>query len=47
VYVRVDSVRVDGEPVLMALELIEPDLGFGLWPAAASALADAVVARIQ
>ena len=44
-YARVDSVRVDGAPVLMELELIEPDLGFDLVPAAGRRLVDALLGR--
>ena len=47
VYGRVDAVRDNaGQIALMELELIEPELFFRLHPAAADALADAVVAYL-
>lgn len=45
-YARVDSVRIDGEPVLMELELIEPDLWFDQAPEAAGTLVAALLRRL-
>ena len=45
---RVDMLRDDaGEPILLELEAIEPNLYFGQAPEAAERLADAIVARAQ
>jgi glutathione synthase/RimK-type ligase-like ATP-grasp enzyme len=44
IYARVDVVPTPDGPVLMELELIEPDLGLRLEPGAAAALARAIVA---
>jgi glutathione synthase/RimK-type ligase-like ATP-grasp enzyme len=44
-YARVDLVETDGGPVLMELELIEPDLF--LTPAAATRLAEALVDSVE
>ena len=44
-YARVDVVRTASGPVLMELELLEPDLFFTEAPAAAGRLADALVRR--
>ncbi len=43
---RVDLVRVDGEPVVMELELIEPELFLRRSPDAAGMLADALLATL-
>ncbi|WP_018332526.1 ATP-grasp domain-containing protein [Actinomycetospora chiangmaiensis] len=43
---RVDLVRIDGEPVVMELELIEPELFLRRAPAAAGELADALLATL-
>ncbi len=46
-YARVDLVRdLDGKPVVMELELLEPDLYLGEEPAAQTRFAQAVLARI-
>ena len=42
-YARVDFIRTDEGPMLMELELIEPELFFRFEPAAATKLADEVV----
>jgi hypothetical protein len=44
-YARVDTVRTARGPVLMELELLEPDLFFTEAPAAAERLADALILR--
>ena len=44
---RVDLVRIDGEPVVMELELIEPELFLRRAPAAAGALATALITSGQ
>lgn len=46
-YARVDCVDLDGEPRLMELELIEPDLFFALGDGAAERLARAVRGRLR
>jgi len=46
-YARVDGIDRDGTFVLMELELIEPELFFTYEPAAATALAKAVMARVD
>lgn len=43
---RVDLVRIDGEPVVMELELIEPELFLRRSPDAAGLLADALLATL-
>jgi hypothetical protein len=43
---RVDLVRLDGEPVVMELELIEPELFLRRSPDAAGLLADALLAKL-
>ena len=43
---RVDLVRIDGEPVVMELELIEPELFLRRAPGAAGLLADALLAAL-
>ncbi|MCD2187074.1 ATP-grasp domain-containing protein [Actinomycetospora soli] len=43
---RVDLVRIDGEPVVMELELIEPELFLRRAPEAAGRLADALLASL-
>jgi glutathione synthase/RimK-type ligase-like ATP-grasp enzyme len=43
---RVDLVRLDGEPVVMELELIEPELFLRRSPDAAGLLADALLATL-
>jgi hypothetical protein len=43
---RVDLVRLDGEPVVMELELIEPELFLRRSPDAAGLLADALLAAL-
>jgi glutathione synthase/RimK-type ligase-like ATP-grasp enzyme len=44
-YARVDLVRgLDGRPLLMELELVEPDLYLGYWDGAPAAFADAAAA---
>lgn len=43
---RVDLVRIDGEPVVMELELIEPELFLRRAPQAAGLLADALLATM-
>jgi glutathione synthase/RimK-type ligase-like ATP-grasp enzyme len=43
---RVDLVRIDGEPVVMELELIEPELFLRRAPEAAGLLADALLATV-
>jgi glutathione synthase/RimK-type ligase-like ATP-grasp enzyme len=43
---RVDLVRVDGEPVVMELELIEPELFLRRAPTAPDRLADALLAAV-
>jgi glutathione synthase/RimK-type ligase-like ATP-grasp enzyme len=43
---RVDLVRLDGEPVVMELELIEPELFLRRSPGAAGLLADALLATL-
>lgn len=43
---RVDLVRLDGEPVVMELELIEPELFLRRAPHAAGLLADALLATL-
>lgn len=43
---RVDLVRIDGEPVVMELELIEPELFLRRAPGAADRLADALLASV-
>jgi glutathione synthase/RimK-type ligase-like ATP-grasp enzyme len=45
-YARVDGVVVAGELAVMELELVEPQLFFGLFPEAADRLAAALVARL-
>jgi hypothetical protein len=45
-YARVDLIDVDGQPTLMELELIEPDLFFRADPAALGRFADALVAEL-
>jgi glutathione synthase/RimK-type ligase-like ATP-grasp enzyme len=45
-YARVDIVRMAGRPVLMELELIEPELFLHECAAAAGQLADALLARL-
>jgi glutathione synthase/RimK-type ligase-like ATP-grasp enzyme len=47
IYARVDVVPTPDGPVLMELELIEPDLGLRLEPGAAAALARAILAAAQ
>ncbi|GLZ47648.1 hypothetical protein Acsp06_38330 [Actinomycetospora sp. NBRC 106375] len=44
---RVDLVRLDGEPVVMELELIEPELFLRRAPDAPTRLADALLARLR
>ena len=44
-YARVDLVRTAGGPVLMELEMLEPDLFFTESPAAAERMADALLSR--
>jgi glutathione synthase/RimK-type ligase-like ATP-grasp enzyme len=44
---RVDLVRLDGEPVVMELELIEPELFLRRAPAAPARLADALLAVLR
>ncbi len=44
VYARVDLVAVDGELLLMELELIEPELFFALAPESAERFADLLTA---
>lgn len=46
-YARIDIVMTGGGPLLMEVELIEPELFFELAPAAAGAMARAVVARVE
>lgn len=46
-YARVDIVEARRGPLLMELELIEPELYFLIAPEAANRLADLVVARIS
>jgi glutathione synthase/RimK-type ligase-like ATP-grasp enzyme len=47
-YARIDVVEdLDGEPCLIELELIEPNLFLDLEPAAAVRLADAVIAQLR
>jgi glutathione synthase/RimK-type ligase-like ATP-grasp enzyme len=46
-YARVDGCIVDGELLLMELELLEPALFFGTCEGAADRLADAVLARVR
>jgi hypothetical protein len=46
-YARVDVVRTASGPVLMELELLEPDLFFTEAPAAAERLADALLPRAE
>ena len=46
-YARADLIDVDGQPTLMELELIEPDLFFRADPAALGRLADAVLAELD
>jgi glutathione synthase/RimK-type ligase-like ATP-grasp enzyme len=47
-YARVDLLRgEDGRPLLMELEVLEPSLFFRACPAAAEAMADAVVRRLE
>ena len=46
-YARVDGCIIDGEFVLMELELIEPDLYLRAHPSAPTRLADALLARID
>lgn len=43
---RVDLVRIDGEPVVMELELVEPELFLRRAPHAAQLLADALLATL-
>lgn len=45
-YARVDLVRLDGAPVVMELELVEPELFLRRVPAAAGRLADALLATL-
>ena len=45
-YARVDGFEVDGELVLMELELLDPVLFFGVEPAAAERMAAAIAARL-
>ncbi|GAA2160948.1 hypothetical protein [Pedococcus bigeumensis] len=47
VYARVDLIEVDGEPTLMELELIEPDLFLRMAPGSAARFAAAVAATLQ
>lgn len=44
---RVDLVRLDGDPVVMELELIEPELFLRRAPAAPARLADALLAALR
>lgn len=46
-YARIDCVDLDGEPLLMELELIEPDLFFALDAHAPTRLASAVKRRLE
>ena len=47
-YGRVDLVTSnDGHPVVMELELVEPELWFRFHPPAADDLANAVIKRLQ
>ena len=46
-YARVDGCIVDGELLLMELELLEPVLFLGTCEGAAGRLADAVLARVR
>lgn len=46
-YSRVDALIINGSLTLMELELIEPWLGFDLYPPAATALARALAARLR
>jgi hypothetical protein len=46
VYARVDVVDgVHGAPLVLEIELIDPNLSLGIFPAAAGALANAVASR--
>lgn len=46
-YARVDGLDVDGEFLLMEIELIEPGLFFDVVPGSAERFADAVIARLK
>jgi len=46
-YARVDMVYLDDEPVVMELELIEPELFLRFWEPAAAAFARAVKAELE
>jgi hypothetical protein len=47
VYARVDCIDVDGEPTLMELELVEPDLFLRMSPGSHERFVDAVLAAID
>jgi len=47
VYARVDLVDVDGQPALMELELIEPDLFLRMSPGSVTRFASAVAAVLE
>lgn len=46
-YARLDLVKLEGQLVVMEIELIEPVLYFNLYPGAANLFADAILKRLQ